>query len=524
MAPRCRHPTDPSPSPVSPDEPGKPSDHPFPGARERTDQLVAVEGHLRGKDLHEPGIIEALPPIASRLIEQFLESSADLRKNVLDEARKLQRDLVGPAPTPIPPGGIPARTSRPLCVIDVGHSPSASGACGSHQGSKICEHAFNTDLAARILPLVKSAEVIVISRDDNKSGYKNLPSKTNALNPDFVISLHANAHNGTASGSEVLHFHTSTQGKKLARILLGEFLSALDLRSRGLKSRTSSDRGGLQLSKTRAPIVIGEPFFIDHPSDLATAVKKTAALARAYATAIDTYAATLSDGRSSVTVTREVAPLTPSATPVTLVHEDLTKKQFLTRNQVALSTLLGGVNAHLITTYGATARPVGDLDFKVLFHCEAGLRPDGRIDIHHAHSLGERGLLPLPANLDYWTGDSAPDPYKPMPLLRNVEQFALYLGAIKNKSIFTLQGLTIYRDLFGKVPADEATQARLLAGIVHGYFYGANYADQKVPYTLLLERYSKKLPTDKVITGTKYVHADTTVITNREANIATALA
>ena len=59
-----------------------------------------------------------------------------------------------------------------------------------------------------------------------------------------LISLHANAFNETANGTETLYFHTSTQGKKLVEVEQRHLLDALDLSDRKLKPVTSAGRGG----------------------------------------------------------------------------------------------------------------------------------------------------------------------------------------------------------------------------------------------------------------------------------------
>ncbi|MDL1985814.1 MAG: N-acetylmuramoyl-L-alanine amidase [Deltaproteobacteria bacterium] len=117
--------------------------------------------------------------------------------------------------------------------------------------------------------------------------YKDLPDDINALNPNFIISLHCNAFNTQVAGTEVLYYHKSENGKKMAEILLKYLLEHLKLPDRGIKSRMSEDRGGYLLRYTQAPCLIAEPFFIDNNSDLARAQEDLDGLAAAYAAAID---------------------------------------------------------------------------------------------------------------------------------------------------------------------------------------------------------------------------------------------
>jgi N-acetylmuramoyl-L-alanine amidase len=116
--------------------------------------------------------------------------------------------------------------------------------------------------------------------------YKQLPSDINELSSDFIISLHCNAFNKNASGTEVLYYHKSELGKKSAEILQDELVGALSLKNRGIKPRSVEDRGGHLLKYTNAPCIISEPFFIDNDSDLDVVMKNRDKIISAYSNAI----------------------------------------------------------------------------------------------------------------------------------------------------------------------------------------------------------------------------------------------
>jgi N-acetylmuramoyl-L-alanine amidase len=61
----------------------------------------------------------------------------------------------------------------------------------------------------------------------------------------------------------------------------------LNLPNRGIKPKTTEDRGGTLLKYTNAPCIIAEPFFIDNDNDLDRALEDLDGLAKAYANAID---------------------------------------------------------------------------------------------------------------------------------------------------------------------------------------------------------------------------------------------
>lgn len=166
------------------------------------------------------------------------------------------------------------------CALVIGHKRSSYGA--SNRSSDLTEFAFNDALSIEIESEVSGVEVQRVYRRT----YSSLPGDINLLNPDFIVSLHCNAFNRSASGTEVLHYHRSTKGKLAAEILQDHLVDALGLPNRGIKPRTSEDRGAYLLRYANAPCVIAEPFFIDNDSDLQIATDKRRKLIKAYSKSI----------------------------------------------------------------------------------------------------------------------------------------------------------------------------------------------------------------------------------------------
>lgn len=504
--------------------------HPFAAVRELEDHFIAIRGEAHGRTILGCTLEEVAPPLASIVFSKLVDADRGIRDRVLEIAREARDELTGiPAAVPVDelPLAVTPSGPRPLCVLDIGHSARAPGACGLHEGNKVCEFGFNSRLAERIREHVTQAEIVITSRDDKPSGYRTLPAKINALRPNFVVSLHANGDDGsgTARGTEALYWHGSAEGRKLAALLLENHLAALGLPDRGLKPRTASQRGGSLLRDVGCPIAIGEPFFITHRDDLRTAMAKSSGLARAYAAAIDAFASGLAHPRETATSGRVVAShVAPAEAPFRFEAEGLTKKQFFQRNSAELDRLAAAVNGRLGGQYGSGFKPLTRHDVWVLTHCEAGLR-GGKTDPDHRHSAGERGLLPLPENVRYWNGDDAPQWDRPMPLARNLEHFYLYLGQLKSKPVAKSGNRWLYRDLFleAGISGNPAREAKLLAGVVHGYFYRGNYREGKVPLSLLLDGYRNDLPLSAMMAGTSYVHAGKPLMAGREKNIEEAL-
>lgn len=145
-------------------------------------------------------------------------------------------------------------------AIVVGHNIRNKGAINKHSG--ISEYEYNEQLAA-IIKTISKLDIEVVYRHS----YGGLPKKINRLKPDYIISLHCNSFNTFATGTETLYYYKSKKGEILAKKMQKAMIDALSLTDRGIKPKTTDDRGGYLLRYTNAPCVILEPFFIDNNSD-----------------------------------------------------------------------------------------------------------------------------------------------------------------------------------------------------------------------------------------------------------------
>jgi N-acetylmuramoyl-L-alanine amidase len=252
--------------------PQPPESEALPAAKDDVGKTVLVNGELVSEVLYSAEVVEVLPRLTGALIQKLAEkgivSMAEIQER-LSELQDGEEEIVQP---------------KKLCALVIGHKKSSPGAGNERAG--IREFGFNDDLAIRIENKVKKTQVQRVYRRT----WGELPADINGLDPDFVLSLHCNAYNGQASGTEVLYYHKSKVGKSIAKILQRHLVEFLDLRDRGIQPKTSEDRGGHLLRHTNAPCVIAEPFFIDNDQDLARARDDLEGLTEAYATAIDTMA------------------------------------------------------------------------------------------------------------------------------------------------------------------------------------------------------------------------------------------
>lgn len=177
-------------------------------------------------------------------------------------------------------------------ALIIGHSETSQGAV--NKSNKVSEFQFNEPLAFGIAQQLndRGFEALVVYRD---CSYKQLPSKVNRTGADIAISLHCNAFNGGAHGTETLYYKGSLKGRRLAQCLQTEIVDCLQLPDRGIKEKKAGhkgktgDRGGVLLKYTSMPCVIAEPFFIDSDDSLALAVHKFDGLVNAYANGIQAY-------------------------------------------------------------------------------------------------------------------------------------------------------------------------------------------------------------------------------------------
>ena len=232
-------------------------------------EMVLVAGNLSNRVLYDAKVIEVLSPVTGSLINSLADKGVVSLEEIRDQLEKLETEASeGPA-------------TRKICALVIGHKKSSPGAVNLENG--LTEFDFNEALALRIEGKPTLTEVRRIYRRT----YKDLPGDINQLSPDFIVSLHCNAFNRKVSGTEVLYYHKSQKGKIIAEILLETLVGHLKLPDRGVKPKTSEDRGGYLLKYTNAPCVIAESFFIDNNDNLARAQEDFEGLADAYAKAID---------------------------------------------------------------------------------------------------------------------------------------------------------------------------------------------------------------------------------------------
>lgn len=167
----------------------------------------------------------------------------------------------------------------PKALIMIGHDLYHQGAKNSTYN--LSEWAVNNKVAEHLLELNKKNSVFdieianmqgreILKYNPKKDGCLSKWEYENSVEPDCYLELHFNSAKKRKNGSypegcEMLHWHNSTKGTKLATLLLKNIVRKEQV-NRGLKPKYNiKSRGGLSLGKTKSPAVILEPAFISSP-------------------------------------------------------------------------------------------------------------------------------------------------------------------------------------------------------------------------------------------------------------------
>ena len=167
--------------------------------------------------------------------------------------------------------------------LNPGHAPDGNpdpGACGC--GLRECDVAKSVaDLVERYL-VKAGVEVVGNMQDDSLYA---ITSAANGSDADVFVSIHCNAFNGSANGTETCVYPGSVRGQQLGNCIQRQIVDSLDTTDRGLK-----DRGELYvLKRTDMPAVLVELAFIDNEDDAVLLRDNQDDFARAIARGVTDY-------------------------------------------------------------------------------------------------------------------------------------------------------------------------------------------------------------------------------------------
>ena len=171
--------------------------------------------------------------------------------------------------------------------LNPGHAPNGEpdpGACS--WGIRECDVAKNVaDLVASYLTAA-GVEVVGNLQLDSLEEVVDVSNESEA---DLFISIHCNACNGNARGTEVWYYHRSANGELLADCIRNQIVDALGTADRGSKGAKPGVNGLYVLNNTGATAVLVELAFIDNEDDAQLLCEKQDEFARAIARGVTDY-------------------------------------------------------------------------------------------------------------------------------------------------------------------------------------------------------------------------------------------
>jgi N-acetylmuramoyl-L-alanine amidase len=151
-----------------------------------------------------------------------------------------------------------------VIVLDAGHGGSDPGAVAGGMQEK--DLVLDVSLRAQKLLEEAGATVIMTRSTDVFIPLDQRSAIANSSNADVFLSVHANAFNGSANGTETYWNSTyqSSNSQRLANSIQSATLSKLGLNNRGVKTGNFA-----VIRSTRIPSALLELGFMDHAGDAA---------------------------------------------------------------------------------------------------------------------------------------------------------------------------------------------------------------------------------------------------------------
>jgi len=170
--------------------------------------------------------------------------------------------------------------------INPGHDPATlAGTDGYDPGACGCglqENLVAADIGALVAKYLEAAGCeVMLLQDESLSGIVDASDDYGA---DVFVSIHCNAFNGEAHGTETHAYFNSADGVELAECINRQIVDSIDIVDRGV--RTS---GFYVIRWTAAPAVLVETAFIDNPGDAELLRTQTDEFARAIARGVTDY-------------------------------------------------------------------------------------------------------------------------------------------------------------------------------------------------------------------------------------------
>ena len=183
-----------------------------------------------------------------------------------------------------------------------------SGAVNAELGLRECDVAADIGERVKLYLELVGIEVFLM-QSDNLAGESPYPERrgasvtteANAWRADVFVSLHCNAANGEAHGTETLIYARGGKAERLARAIGWQITTSLGTTDRGVKERHEL----IVLHATAMPAVLVEMAFIDYLPEARLLTEKADIFARAIARGVTDYEVEMQAAESRVSAISE---------------------------------------------------------------------------------------------------------------------------------------------------------------------------------------------------------------------------
>ena len=157
---------------------------------------------------------------------------------------------------------------------------------------RVTEAAVVLDISNLVEKYLTRAGYEVMSlQSDNLNGespaFKNVCATANDWSADAFVSIHCNAFNTEARGTETLCYSVDGEGGRLAKTIHNQLMSTLKTLDSAIPDRGIKERKELTvLRRTDMPAVLVEVAFIDNEADAKLLINKKDDIARAIARSV----------------------------------------------------------------------------------------------------------------------------------------------------------------------------------------------------------------------------------------------
>lgn len=163
--------------------------------------------------------------------------------------------------------------------INGGHYPGLDcGAVGDRLQEADVARALMHDVAGYLSAV--GCEVIEVQENE----LYEITNASNAWNADLFVSIHCNAANGNARGTETFCYYDSVNGRELASCIQSQLVASIPTIDRGVK-----EAGFYVLKNTDCTAVLVECAFIDNYEDENLLIYNRDDIARAIARGVTDY-------------------------------------------------------------------------------------------------------------------------------------------------------------------------------------------------------------------------------------------